>query len=120
MQIKRTVMAALVVAAVSAPTATAKVAVEPTGTGVKQQSVEVAPASSSSYAEMAARREAIANRQWAQAENAPVRPLVAADPDSGFNWPSAVIGATVPLALLVVGLLGRPLMQRRRSRVGLA
>jgi hypothetical protein len=119
MQVKRTIAAALVIAATATPAASARVAMEPGTTSVKQHRVE-APRDSSRFAEMAVLRDAIRNRQLQQAENAPVRALVRSDGD-GFDWTSAAIGATVPVALLLLGLLARPAVSRRRSRlVGVA
>jgi hypothetical protein len=34
----------------------------------------------------------------------------------GFDWSSALIGATVPFALLLAGLLARPALTRCRTR----
>ena len=45
----------------------------------------------------------------------PVVPLVRPDAD-GFDWSSALIGATVPLALLLAGIAARPALTRRRTR----
>jgi hypothetical protein len=115
MQVKRTIAAALVIAATATPAASARVAMEPGTTAVKQHRVE-APRHSSRFAEMAVLRDAIRNRQLQQAENAPVKALVPADGDR-FDWTSAVIGATVPLALLLLDLLARPAFSRRRSRL---
>jgi hypothetical protein len=42
-------------------------------------------------------------------------PLVHPDSD-GFDWSSALIGATVPFALLLAGVLARPALTRRRAR----
>jgi hypothetical protein len=115
MQVKRTLAAALVIAAAATPAASARVAMEPGTTAVKQHRAET-PGDSSRFAEMAALRDALRDRQLQQADNAPVKALVRADGD-GFDWTSAAIGATVPLALLVLDLLARPALSRRRSRL---
>ena len=115
MQIKRTALAAIVIAAAAAPNASAMVAggVD-TKPVVQQHTVEPAQGSSR-FAEELALRKALRNRELPQAESAPVVPLVHTAAD-GFDWSSAVIGATVPLALLLAGLLARPALTRRRTR----
>jgi hypothetical protein len=115
MQVKRTLVAALVIAVAAAPAAPARVAMEPGTTAVKQHRVE-APRDNSRFAEMAVLRNALRERQLQQAEHAPVNALVRADGD-GFDWTSAAIGATASLALLVLALLARPAVSRRRSRL---
>jgi hypothetical protein len=114
MLIKRTALAAIVIAAAAAPNASAMVA---GGTGDKPAAQHTAgPAhDSTAFTEELALREALRNRELSQAESAPVVPLVRPDAD-GFDWPSALIGATVPLALLLAGVAARPALTRRRTR----
>ncbi len=115
MQIKRTALAAIVIAAAAAPNASAMVAVDRvTKPVVQQHTVESAP-DSTRFAEMLALRNALRGREWPQAQSAPVVPLVHSGGD-GFDWSSALIGATVPLALLLAGLLAWPALTRRRTR----
>jgi opacity protein-like surface antigen len=109
MQIKRIFVAAAAVAVMAAPSASASVAVDPVAAPAEQS----APVPR--HAEMAAHHEAISTRSWQQAENAPVVGLVRSQPD-GFDWVSALIGGSVPLALL----LARPAVSRRRARVAVA
>ena len=114
MQIKRTALAAIVIAAAAAPNASAMVA---DGTGTKpaaQQSAEPAH-DSTRFAEMLALRNSLRGREWPQGASAPVVPLVHPDAD-GLDWSSALIGATVPLGLLLAGVLARPALTRRRTR----
>ena len=114
MQLQRTALAAIVIATAAAPNASAMVA---DGTGTKPAAQPTAePASTSTrFTEERALRKALRNRELVQAESAPVVPLVRADAE-GFDWSSALIGATVPLALLLAGLLARPAFTRRRTR----
>jgi len=115
MQVKRTSALALVIAAAAAPAASAMPAIEHGAAAVKQHRVD-APRDSRRFEEMAALDKASRNRAFQQAQNAPVTALVR--PEGGsFDWTSAAIGATVPLALLLLDLLARPAVSRRRSRL---
>lgn len=117
MQLKRTIATAVALAALSAPTAGARVAAD---VPVKPASTDVAaPAAQSSYAGMAAHRDAISNRHWQQANSTPLQPLTEPRGD-GIDWPSALMGAAFLLALLLVSLLGRTLVSRRRTRTAIA
>jgi hypothetical protein len=113
MQIKRTALAAIVIAAAAAPNASAMVA---GGAGPKPAAQHTAePAHDSTrFTDELALRKALRNRELPQVEGAPVVPLVRPDAD-GFDWSSALIGATVPFALLLAGVLARPALTRRRS-----
>ena len=115
MQVKRTTAVALVIAAAATPAASASVAMEPGTASVKQHRVEAARAGTR-FADMATLHRAIRNRQWQQAKSAPVKTLVRSEGD-GLDWASAAIGGTGSLALLLVGLLARPAVSRRRSRL---
>ena len=115
MQVKRTSALALVIAAAAAPAASAMPAIDP-GPGAVQQHRVDAPRDSTRLAAMAALDKANRNRALQQAENAPVTALVRPD-GGGFDLTSAAIGATVPLALLLLDLLARPADSRRRSRL---
>ena len=42
---------------------------------------------------------------------------IASDAGDGFHWRSALIGAAVPLTLLLAAMAARPVISRRRSRV---
>ena len=113
MQIKRTALAAIVIAAAAAPNSPAMVA---DGAGNKPPAHTAQPAHDSTrFTEELALREALRNRELPQADSAPVVPLVRPDAD-GFDWSSALIGATVPLALLLAGVVARPALARRRTR----
>ena len=110
MKIRRTLLAAAVIGSAAAPIAQAAPAVDPVPATPAVQTVDT-----TRFAEMAAHREAIANRQWERAGNVPVVTLTRAD-DGGFDTPSAVLGGTVPLILLAAGLLGWPAISRRRNQ----
>ena len=117
MQLKRTLATATALVALAAPTAGARVPVDVThkasSTGV------TAPAPQSRYAGMAAHREAISNRHWQQAQNVPSQPLIQPRGDR-IDWPSALFGASLLLALGLASLLGRTLVGRRRTRAAIA
>lgn len=115
LQVKRTTAVALVIAAAATPAASAGVT-DPPVTGSAQQHGLAAPPEISRFDEMVALDKASRNRALQRAENAPVKALVRSDGD-GFDWTSAAIGATVPLALLLLDLLARPAVTRRRSRL---
>jgi hypothetical protein len=114
MQIKRTALAAIVIAAAAAPNASAMVA-DGAGNKPAAQHTAVPAHDSTRFTEELALRKALRNREVPQAESAPVVPLVRPDAD-GFDWSSALIGATVPLALLLAGVAARPALTRRRTR----
>lgn len=114
MQIKRTALAAIVIAAAAAPNAPAMVAGGAGNTTAAQPTAEAAP-DSTRFTEELALRKALRNRQLPQAESAPVVPLVRPSAD-GFDLSSALIGATVPFALLLAGAAARPALTRRRTR----
>ena len=118
MQIKRTALAAIVITAAAAPNASAMVA---GGTGTKSVTGSTAePAGDSSrWAEEIALRKALRYRELIQSPEAPVVPLVRSDP-GGLDWSSALIGATVPFALLLAGVAARPALTRRRGRTSAA
>ena len=99
MQIKRIAIAAVLVAVAALPS-------QALGAGRPQ-----ATAAPSNFAEMAAHRAAISDRQWRQAENAPVVAIVRPQ-DHGFDWVSALVGATAMVALLLLGTIrsARPTM----------
>jgi hypothetical protein len=114
MQIKRTTLAAIVIAAAAAPNASAMVA-DGTGNKPAAQHAAVPANDSTRFTEELALREALRNRELPQADSAPVVPLVRPS-EVGFDWSSALIGATVPLALLLAGAAARPALARRRTR----
>ena len=110
---KRTALIAVTVVAAVAPSAQARTAVDSHTPSAAQARVEI-PSSTSRYAEMAAHREAIANRHWQQADNAPVL-AITRRVGTGFDWLSAFAGALAALMLvLLVGLLTQPRMRPRR------
>ena len=113
MQLKRTALAAIVIAAVAAPNAPAMPIRERGTVPVVQQEKERGQYSTR-FEEMLALRNALRHRQWPQ--NAPVVAL-ARPAEDGFDWRSALIGAVVPVALLLVVFAGRPVLARRRRRV---
>jgi hypothetical protein len=113
MQIKRTALAAIVIAATAAPTASAMVAVDVDARPAAQH--RAAPAQDSTrFEELLALRKALSGRELPQADSAPVVPIVRS-PAEGFDWSSALIGAAVPLALILAGVLARPALARRRT-----
>jgi len=114
MQIKRTALAAIVIAAAAAPNASAMVA---GGAGTKPAAQHTAePAHDSTrFTDELTLRNSLRGREWPQAESAPVVTLVRPDAN-GFDWSSALIGATVPLALLLAGVIARPALTHRRTR----
>jgi hypothetical protein len=92
MQITRIALAAVLVAAAAVPGQ---------ALGADRPQATAAP---SNFAEMAAHRAAISDRQWRQAENAPVVALVRPQ-DDGFEPFSALVGATAMVALLLLGTM---------------
>jgi predicted component of type VI protein secretion system len=115
MQIKRTALTAIVIAAAAAPNAPAMPARDPGTVPAKQHTIKPAH-DSSRFEEMAALRRYLRDREVTQAQSAPVAPLVR-DAGDGFHWRSALIGAAVPLTLLLAAVAARPAVTRRRSRV---
>lgn len=114
MQIKRTALAAIVIVAAAAPNASAMIPVDDGSQPVAQRTAEPA-GDSTRFTDELALRDSRRGRDWTQAARAPVVTLV--DPDAnGFDWSSALIGATVPFALLLAGALARPAVARRRTR----
>jgi hypothetical protein len=114
MQIMRTALAAIVIAAAAAPNASAMVA-DGVNTRPAAQHTAKPAHEATRFTDELALRKALRNRELPQAESAPVVPLVHTAAE-GFDWSSALIGATVPLALLLAGLLARPALARRRTR----
>lgn len=114
MQIKRTALAAIVIAAAAAPNAPAMVA-DGAGNKTAAQHTAAPGHDSTRFTEELALRKALRNRELPQAASAPVVPLVHTDAE-GLDWSSALIGATVPFALLLAGVLARPALTRRRTR----
>jgi hypothetical protein len=114
MQMKRTVLAAIVIAAGAAPNASAMVA---DGTGTKPAAPPIAASGDSStrFTDERALGKAERNRELRRAASAPVVPLVQTAA-GGFDLSSALIGATVPLMLLLTGVLARPALTHRRAR----
>jgi hypothetical protein len=114
MQIKRTALAGIVIAAAAAPNASAMVA-DGVGNKPAVQHTTAPAHGSTRFAEELALREALRNRELPQADSAPVVSLVRPEAD-GFDWSSALIGAAVPFALLLAGAAARPALSRRRTR----
>jgi hypothetical protein len=114
MQFKRTALPAIVIAAAAAPNAPAMPIRDPGTVPAKQHTITPAHVSSR-FEQEAALRRALRQREWARAESAPVAPLVR-DAGDGFHWRSALIGAAVPLTLLLAVLAVRPTITRWRSR----
>jgi hypothetical protein len=114
MQIKRTVLAAIVIVAAAAPNASAMIprhaAIKPVGQHKGEPGKQ-----STRFAEMLALRNSLRGREWPQAQSAPVVTLVRSGGE-GFDWSSALIGAAAPLVLLLTGVLARPALTRRRTR----
>jgi hypothetical protein len=115
MQFKRTALTAIVIAAAAAPNASAMPIHDPGTAPAKQHTIKPAQ-HSTRFEEMAALRRSLQDREWPQAQSAPAAPLVR-DAGDGFHWRSALIGAAVPLTLLLAGSAAWPAITRRRSRV---
>jgi hypothetical protein len=115
MQLKRTALTAIVIAAAAAPNAPAMPIRDPGTVPAKQHSIGPAH-DSSRFEEFAALRRALRERDWAQVRSVPVAPLVR-DAGDGFHWRSALIGAAVPFTLILALVAARPAVTRRRSRV---
>ena len=118
-QIKRTAALAVVLAAVAAPSASARVADAhhvPTPASASHTQTAEPTATSSSMGDMAAHREAIATKQW-QAANPSTIIEVSSSPDGGggLDLPSAGIGAAVPLTLVLMEVVGKWVLRRRRE-----
>jgi hypothetical protein len=113
MKFKHTALTAIVIAAAAAPNAPAMPIRDPGTVPAKQHTTEPA---SSRFEEMAALRRSLQERDWAQVRTVPVAPLVR-DAGDGFHWRSALIGAALPLTLLLAALAARPAVTRRRSRM---
>ena len=114
MQIKRTALAAIVIVAAAAPNASAMIPVDRGTDPVAQHTIEPGQ-ESTRFAEMLALRNSLRDREWPQAQSAPVATLVRSGSE-GFDWSSALIGAAAPLALLLTGVLARPALTHRRTR----
>jgi hypothetical protein len=115
MQIKRTALVAIVIAAAAAPNAQAMPIRDPGTAPAGQHAIEPAR-QSSRFEDMAALRRSLRDRDWAQAESVAAAPLVH-DASDGFHWRSALIGAAAPLTLLLAAFAVRPAVSRRRSRM---
>ena len=115
MQFKRTALTAIVIAAAAAPNAPAMPIRDQGTVPAKQHTIKPAH-NSSRFEDMAALRRALQAREWPHAQSAPVAPLVR-DAGDGFHWRSALIGAALPLTLLLTVLAAQPAITRRRSRV---
>jgi hypothetical protein len=119
-QIRRAIVLAGVLATCAAPAASARPADErsyakPSATAAQSDAPK--PRGAPRLGGQAARREARTAQQW-QAVN---RPSVAAIQDlegDGFNWPSAAIGASVPLTFVLFGVMGHALIAHRRRVAG--
>jgi hypothetical protein len=66
-----------------------------------------------SKAELAARREAIAVKQWQAANRPTIIEVSSHDASGGLDLPSAAIGAAVPLTLVAIEIAGRWVLRRR-------
>jgi hypothetical protein len=112
--LKRTLILAGALAAVAAPAASSRVA---DGPHMPSPSAASRGAESAvpSKADMAARREAIAIKQWQAANRPTIIEVSPHDGDGGLDLPSAAIGAAVPLTLVVIEVAGRWVLRRRRE-----
>ena len=118
MQIKRTALAAMVIVAAAAPNASAMVADGPGTKPAAQPTAQPTAQSahhSTRFTDELALRKVLRDRELPPAGSAPVVPIVQTAA-GGFDWSSALIGATVPLALLLAGVLARPALAHRRTR----
>jgi len=117
-QIKRTIVLAGALAAVAAPSASARVADAqnvPTPASATQSRGAESPAAAPSLADLAARREAIATKAWQAANPSTIVEVSSPDGDGGLDLPSAGIGAAVPLTLVLIEVVGRWVLRRRRE-----
>jgi hypothetical protein len=116
-QIKRTIVLAAALAAVAAPSASARIADAqnvPTPSAASRGAEPTAK--SPSMADMAAHRDAIATEAW-QAANPSTSVAVSSSPDGsgGLDLPSAGVGAAVPLTLVLIAVAGKWVLRRRRE-----
>jgi hypothetical protein len=119
-QIRRTMVLAGALAACAAPTASARPADESSyakpSTGSILSDAPPTPAAPG-MGDQAARREARTAEQWQAANRVSVAPIAEQQGD-GFNWPSAAIGASVPLTFVLFGVMGHALVAHRRHPAG--
>ena len=116
-QIKRTIVLAGALVAVAAPSASARVADAQNVPSPVAASRTADPAlPSSSLADVATHREAVATKQW-QAGNPSTVIEVTSSPDGGpgLDLPSAGIGAAVPLTLALIEVTRKWVLRRRRE-----
>jgi hypothetical protein len=111
MQFKHTALTAIVIAAAAAPNASAMPIRDPGTVQAEQHAITTAH-DSSRFEDMAALRRSLREREWPRAQTAPV--ALVRDAGDGFDWRSALIGAAVPLALLLAAFAARPAVTRRR------
>jgi hypothetical protein len=111
--IKRTIVLAGALAAVGAPSASARLP-DAQHMPAPASATESRGSESPSLADLAARREAIATKQW-QAANPPTVVEVSSSRDGGLDLPSAGIGAAIPLTLVLIEVTGRWALRRRRE-----
>ena len=116
MLLTRTALTAIVIAAAAAPNASAMPIRDPGAAPAKQHTIRPAQ-SSTRFEEMASLRRALREREWPPAQRAPVVTLTT-DAGDGFHWRSALIGAALPVMLLLAAMVVRPAISRRRSRLG--
>jgi hypothetical protein len=64
---------------------------------------------------MAARREAIAIKQWQAANRPTIIEVSPPDGGGGLDLPSAAIGAAIPLTLVAIEVAGRWVLRGRRE-----
>ena len=119
-QIRRAMVLAGALAAFAAPAASARPADEfsyakPSTESARADGAKTQPAPG--LGEAAARREARAAQQWQAANRVSVAAIPEAEAD-GFNWPSAAVGASVPLALVLFGVMGHAIVAHRRRDAG--
>lgn len=118
-QIRRTMLLAGALAACAAPAASARPADESSyakpSTSARSDTPKTQRAPG--LGESAARREAVATRQWQTANRASVAPVPESGND-GLSWPSAAIGAAVPLTFVLFGVIGHALLAHRRRGAG--
>ena len=112
--LKSTLVLAGALAAVAAPGASSRVADRPHVRTPPAASRSAEPAVPSK-ADLAARREAIAIKQWQAANRPTIIEVSPHDGEGGFDLPSAAIGAAVPLTLVVIEVAGRWVVRRRRE-----
>ena len=114
MQLRTIIVISAVALAVVTPVAAARPALDP-GAGIVADPVPAAAANASRFEDELALRSAFEGRGWQLADRGQPVAITRATPE-GFDWSSAVVGASTLLALLLLGLAAAPILRGRRKR----